>query len=304
MINSRIVYLATMIVAGTGALWGFYWFPVRQLAAMDLSGALGTLAITAAATTLLAPFALRQSKQLAQADPVGIASTALGGAAFMLYSVGFTYGRVAIVILLFFLTPVWSTLIGRFLLKQRATRQRIAVIAIGIAGLAVMLGANGTVPIPRNSGEWLGLLSGILWAIGSTGIKERSDLKPASAAFIFAAGACAGSLMLAPLLEPWPASIAFRNTVPIIGWTVFAGGTWWALSVASLMWATARLEPARVGILLMTEVFVGTLSAAVFAGESLTAMEIFGGALVLLAGILEVWPLKAKKGMVINTNMP
>jgi drug/metabolite transporter (DMT)-like permease len=69
-----------------------------------------------------------------------------------------------------------------------------------------------------------------------------------------------------------------------------AGGLWWGLSVASLMWATVRLEPARVGILLMTEVVVGAASAAILAAEHLSPLEIAGGALVLCAGILEVWP--------------
>jgi drug/metabolite transporter (DMT)-like permease len=62
--------------------------------------------------------------------------------------------------------------------------------------------------------------------------------------------------------------------------------------MAALMWAAARLEPARVGILLMAEVLIGTVSAAVLAGEALGAVELIGGALVLAAGVLEVWPVR------------
>mgnify|MGYP006994849489 CR=1 FL=1 len=58
------------------------------------------------------------------------------------------------------------------------------------------------------------------------------------------------------------------------------------------MWATLRLDPARVGILLMTEVVFGAVTAAILAGESLSTSEMVGGALVILCGLLEVWPTK------------
>jgi drug/metabolite transporter (DMT)-like permease len=209
----------------------------------------------------------------------------------MFYSVGFAYGRVAIVILLFYLTPVWSTLIARYVLGWRTPRLRMAAMAVGIAGLGVMLGADGRAPVPREAGEWLGLLSGMCWALATTGIRTRSRLEPAGAAFVFALGACLGTLALAPFLGSPPDWTALDTLAPVLGWAVFAGGLWWALSVASLMWATPRLDPARVGILLMAEVLVGTASAALLAGEHVSGPEMAGGALVLLAGVLELWPV-------------
>lgn len=296
MQSDRTTLLANLIVIGTGALWGFYWLPVRRLAELALPGGWGTLAIVAAATVLLAPAALTRRRGLTGADPLAVASVALGGAAFMLYSVGFAYGRVAIVILLFYLTPVWSTLIGRYVMGWPTPRLRPAAIVVGIAGLAMMLGAGGGLPVPRGAGEWLALISGMLWSVATTGIRTKPNLGVAEATFVFALGALAGALLLAPLLEPWPPGIAVDSLVPTIGWTLAAGGLWWGLSVASLIWATARLEPARVGILLMTEVLVGALSAAMLAGESLRALELAGGALVLCAGLLEIWPIQRKDG--------
>ncbi len=297
MINKQITFFATSIVVCTGALWGFYWLPVRKLAEIALPGAWGTLAISAAATILLLPLAIRRYRRLASTDPMALASIALGGAAFMLYSVGFAYGRVAIIILLFFLTPVWSTLIGRYVMGWKTPRLRIAAMVLGIAGLAVMLGSDGDMPLPKGFGEWLALISGILWSIATTGIRARSHLEPVESAFVFATGAFLGALLLAPFLEPLPSRNVLENIGQIFGWAFAAGGIWWALSVASLMWATPRLEPARVGILLMTEVIVGTMSAAILANESITRTEIIGGTLVLLAGVLEVWPIR-KKGIV------
>ena len=67
------------------------------------------------------------------------------------------------------------------------------------------------------------------------------------------------------------------------------GGAWGTLAIVA---AAARLEPARVGILLMAEVLVGVVSAAAIAGEQVGPLELAGGALVLAAGVLEVWPVR------------
>lgn len=294
MLTERITLLATAIVIFTGALWGLYWIPVRSLTEIGLPGAWGTVAITIAGALLLSPMAIIKRREFSQTAPLALASIALGGAAFALYSVGFVYGRVAIIILLYFLTPVWSTLIGRYVMGRRTTRLRVLSIVVGLAGLSVMLSANGELPLPRGAGEWMALLAGILWSIGTTGMNAKSNLGPVPSAFVFAVGAALTALVLTPFLEQQHINLPFDVWAKSLAIAFVTGGVWWGLSIASLMWATLRLEPARVGILLMTEVVVGVVSAALIAAEHLNSVEIIGGALVLCAGVLEVWPSRSQ----------
>jgi drug/metabolite transporter (DMT)-like permease len=283
--------LASAITLFNGMFWGVYWLPVRALAEMGLVGAWGTLAINVATAGALLPFAMMNWSRLRAADPLALASIALGGAAFALYSVGFLYGRVAIIILLWFLSPVWSTLIGRFVMGWPTPRLRYVAIVVGVAGLAMMLGADGQAPFPRGLGEWMSLVGGVIWSFSTTGIRAKSDVNPASAAFVFAVGATLATLALAPLLGPWP-YLAARHAANLIGLVLATGGLWWGASIAGLMWAATRLDPARVAILLMSEVLIGALSATLLASERLGALEVAGGALVVCAGLLEIWPLR------------
>lgn len=287
--------LASAIVLLTGIVWGVYWVPVRDLADRGLDGAWGTGAITLAAALVLLPFVLADKAALRGRDRVGILSIALGGAAFALYSIGFLYGKVALVVLLWFFSPVWSVLITRYLLRAQVPLLRLLAIAVGLAGLFIMLGGDGGVPIPGNLGEWMAFIGGLIWAFATAGMRLRSDVTPMPSAFLFALGAAVISLALAPVLEPVPA-IA-QGDLPVIAVQVLlTGGFWWVLSIAALMWAAVRLDPARVGILLMTEVVFGAVTAAIFAGESLSTSEMIGGALVILSGLLEVWPTRAGTG--------
>lgn len=289
MTPQQITRRASAITFATGAFWGLYWLPVRGLDALGLSGAWGTLAIACGALLLLSPVAWRARGTLAGTSRLALLSIMLGGAAFALYSVAFLYGRVAITILLYFLTPVWSVLIGRFVMGWPVAPMRLAAILVGLAGLGVMLSAEGTLPIPRSLGEWMGLAAGLLWSFGTTGMRSKSDLAPLPSAFVFAMGAALTALALAPILGPLPTPDAPIRAAAL---ALATGGLWWVLSTSALMWATVRLEPARVGILLMAEVLLGALTAAIFAGEHLHPLEIAGGTMVLVAGLLEVWPTR------------
>lgn len=286
-------FLASAIVLCTGVVWGVYWVPVRAIADLGLDGAWGTGAITLASVVFLLPFVWGKRRVFHDTGWVGVLSIALGGAAFALYSIGFLYGKVALVVLLWFFSPVWSVVIARFVLGWQVPRLRLVAIAVGLAGLFIMLGGEGTVPVPRSPGEWMAFVGGMIWAGATAGMRLKSQVPPLPAAFIFALGAMLTSVGFAPFLEPLP-------TVPAtdLAWVgvlvLVTGGLWWGLSIAALMWATLRLDPARVGILLMAEVFFGAATAAIFAGEHLSATEMIGGGLVILCGVLEVWPTRSR----------
>lgn len=287
--------LASAIVLITGIFWGIYWLPVRAIADLGLDGAWGTGAITLAAAAFLLPVVVTQAPRLRRANPVGLASIALGGAAFALYSIGFLYGKVALVVLLWFFSPVWSVLIAKYLLRWHVPRLRLVAIAVGLAGLFIMLGGDGGIPVPGSLGEWMAFIGGFIWALATAGMRLKSDLPPLPAAFTFALGAAVTSFAFAPFLEPIPV-IALSDLPLLTTQVLLTGGLWWGISIAALMWATLRLDPARVGILLMTEVVFGAVTAAILAGESLSASEMIGGALVILCGLLEVWPTKDESG--------
>jgi drug/metabolite transporter (DMT)-like permease len=288
-------FLASAIVLATGMFWGIYWLPVRAIADLGLDGAWGTGAITLAAVLFLLPFALAKKGTLREANLVGVASVALGGGAFALYSIGFLYGKVALVVLLWFFSPVWSVLIAKYLLRWQVPKLRLIAIAVGLCGLFIMLGGDGGIPVPGSLGEWMAFVGGLLWALATAGMRLKSQLPPAPAALLFALGAAVTSFLFAPFLEPVP-RVALSDLSTMVANVLLTGGLWWGASIAALMWATVRLDPARVGILLMTEVIFGAVTAAIFAGESLSPSEMIGGFLVILCGLLEVWPTKAESG--------
>jgi drug/metabolite transporter (DMT)-like permease len=65
--------------------------------------------------------------------------------------------------------------------------------------------------------------------------------------------------------------------------------------VYATMWGAPRLNPAVVGLLFMTEISVGAVTAAIWAGEPFGFREIVGVVLISAAGVTEsIWDLWLK----------
>ncbi|CCV16438.1 DMT family transporter [Mesorhizobium sp. STM 4661] len=269
-------------------MWGLYWIPARYVEASTGAGVWGTVYVVIVACVVLAPAAWRYRTSLYSSNRYALISTGLGGASFTLYAAGLLYGSVSVVVVLYYLTPVWSVLIARLWLKQETSLIRYAAIVIGIVGIFLVLKGNSTgIPLPHEVGDWLGLGGGILWSIASTGIYIHSRLDAYSSNFIFSVGAFLSAVLLAcvmgpPILETGH-SIDYGTGIPAI---IIIGVGWWAVALTGFLWAARLLEPTRLGIFMMTEVAAGAVSAALFAGEPYGVLMLVGTVLVVVAGLM------------------
>lgn len=286
--------IPSLAVVLTGALWGVYWIPARALDGTAMSGAWSTLVVTVMAGLLLAPVAVVRLRRLPLRAGGGLLAALLGGTAFGVYAVGLLYGKIAVVILLFYLTPVWSTLIERVWFGWPVSPPRYAAIALGLVGMALVLGRSAWLPLPADLGEWLGLAGGLLWSLASTAMLSGRRSGPPETAFMFAVGASLVAAVIALAMAPWPRLPAPDGAGTAAAWALATAAIWWCGSIMLLVWATQRLPPARVGILLMSEVVVGVASAAVLTGEAFGWREAVGGLMVVAAGFIEVWPSRPR----------
>ena len=89
------------------------------------------------------------------------------GMAFTLYSNGLVETTIVRATLLYYLTPIWSTLLGVIWLSEPLTKYRIIAIAVAFAGLILLLSNGNSSENPLNIGDLYSFLSGIFWAIGA-----------------------------------------------------------------------------------------------------------------------------------------
>ena len=279
--------LPAIAVALCGAMWGVFWVPLHWFASEGVGGAWVSLIFNGLAMLFALPW-LTQRKAWDGAMDQAVNGMLLG-TAFSLYTVSLVLTDVIHAILLFYLTPVWSTIAGWILFRERLSASRLLAMALGFAGLAAVLGVKDGIPLPRNWGDALALLSGMCWAAGTIRSFHRPSRKIALPVFGFAFGGFVSSAiilaiaaaMALPLAEPGHLG-AMLPWIVVLGLVIFVPPNFLVL------WAAQRIDSARVGILLMTEVLFGTLSAGLLSGQPFGLAEGIGTALIVSAGLIEV----------------
>ncbi len=271
-----------------GMMWGLYWIPVRYFVDQGLEGPWPGIVMYAAALFALTPVLWRTQKTLFRDWKALAQSGVFTGAAFSLFTISLVYTDVVRSILLFYLTPIWGTMLGYFFLKERLSPTRMLGLLCGLGGMFVVLGGEQGFPWPRNTGDWLALISGMTWALGTLGLYRASSVSVPGQVFAFLTGALILSLVSVPfgggLHSPIDQAETALSVLPVALLSVL----YTVPMIFLTIWPATQLTPARVGLLLMSEVVVGLLSAAMLSGEPFGVRELVGASLIVTAAFLEI----------------
>jgi drug/metabolite transporter (DMT)-like permease len=265
-------------------LWGTLWIPLRHLNAAGLGGPWATAASFILPLLVLLPFGLIRWRIILAGGWPLVQAGFLMAICVALYAEALLRGYVARVILLFYLTPVWSTLLAWVLLGDPITRTRIVTVALGLAGMSIVFGAGNGVPVPRTAAEWMGLLSGFCWGWSMVSLRRvahAAEFDKVFVQFLFV-GALFLLLTLVPGGRPWPVPTP-DVLLGSASWLLLFGLAWMPAVLWLTMFGGSRLDPGRVAVLLMLEVVVGLASAALLTDEPFGRRELVGAICIIAA---------------------
>ena len=276
-------------------LWGTLWIPLRQLDSAGLSGAWATTGGFMLPLLFLLPLGVVRWQRIVSGGRPLVTAGFVMAVCIALYAEGLLRGYVARVMLLFYLTPVWSTLLARFMLDEPVTRHRLVTIVLGLAGMFAVLGIGEGLPVPRTVAEWMGLLSGFCWGLSMVYIRRAqnsSDFDKMFVHFVFL-GVVFFLFTLIPGGRGWmvPTAAVFLRSA---SWLFAFGFIWMPAVIWLTMFGGSRLEPGRVAILLMLEIVVGLASAAALTSEPFGAREVLGALLIMSASGSELFGASAE----------
>jgi drug/metabolite transporter (DMT)-like permease len=280
--------LPSVALAFGAALWGLYWIPIRGIEQAGVAALWTGPTIFGASTLIFLPLlVLRFGIYVAHWRHILLPGL-LAGFAFALYIASLNLTDVVRAILLFYLSPLWSTLLGILMLQERLTGNRVVALVLAFCGLYIVLVVENGLPLPRNTGDWFALLSGLCWSIASVKLFQDGARLVLEKVITFVVCALFMSLLLV-LWQQGDLSGAPDVATLRAGW-------YWILLIAMLMlpitwltvWPATLLSPGRVGMLLLAEVLVGVISAGLLLDEPFGIRELSGAALIVSAGVVEV----------------
>lgn len=298
MPGTRDIHLPSLAILLSTVLWGTWWIPLRQLD--ELAG--GTIWLVAAGiwvpALLFLPIFIATGGRVLRGGSAVLYCAVFYGLSATLYAEGALRGNVARVILLFYLTTVWSTLLARVMLNEPITRARVVSIVLGLTGMWIVLGSNsgGLIPMPGSVAEWMGLTAGLCWALAMVYARKIGRIPVAEMAFPILC-CFAVSMMLVTIIpggRSWDMSLDVSFGVAV-AWVLLIGLIWHIPTAVLTLYGANDVEPGRISILLMMEVVIGVGSAALLANEIFGIREFLGSMFIVSASIAEFAPAFLRK---------
>lgn len=267
-------------------VWGVSWWPFRQLNALGLHSLWATGLAFGFSTIVITAWRPRAWRGLMHRPELGWLLIA-AGITNVAFNWGVMIGEVVRVVLLFYLMPVWSLLLGRWLLHETITRGALTRIGLAVAGALVVLWEPGTrVPVPAGLADWLGLAGGASFAFVNVLVRRHRDAPDDVRALAMFVGGFVVACAMAWALS----SAEFIAIPPAPRWDWIAGTA--ALAVAllagnlALQYGAARVPASVTAIVMLTEVLFAAVSSTALGGETLDPRTIAGGVMILGAAAL------------------
>ena len=280
--------IAIALAISAGA-WGIYWLPQRILADGGLTGGWGTISQMIIGVILLLPIALwRGIKKRGTGLELPFTGLLVGGG-FICYALSFLLTDVVRALILFYMTPIWTTIFEILFLKKKPGWQRAITLSLALGGLWIVFSKNSVIPLPENAGDWIALVGGAIFAGGMIRLEvvKTDGVFPIIFSFFFygALFNILAGFFLADYLGEMPDFEAFISmSMFLIILSVF----YFIPTGIVILWSPSKLGAGLCSILFLSEIVVGVISSSILTDESFGWREIVGSSMIVIGGILAV----------------
>ena len=269
-------------------IWGVSWWPFRELQGLGLHPLWATALVYGLVLALLLTRFASTLPQFARHPGLWALAIASG-----FTNVGFnwavTVGDVVRVVLLFYLMPAWSVLVGWLLLGEKPTLGSLLRLVLAMAGVLVVLKTpESPWPIPSSLPDWLALAGGLSFAITNAYLRKLgSEGEVPSEARMLAMFGGGAVLASGAALVGMSQGIVTTPALALSGvWLVLGLSAAFLICNACLQYGASRLPGSTTALVMLTEILFASGSAAWLGTAEFTPRILWGGGLILLAALL------------------
>lgn len=277
----RTLAIGSLVYAAT--LWGLVWYPYRLLNEAGVGGVASSF-VTYAVPLLALGWLHGRALRRARARWMWL--TALGLAAGwtnLAYVLAVLQGEVVRVLLLFYLSPLWTVLFSRFLLHEKLNRAGWAVMALAAGGALAMLWQPGDWPLPANRAEWLALSAGVMFAASNVISRHLDGVAEGAKSVSIWAGVAVLTLIG---LWLYPGELDFTEHA---GWNVWLLLIGVGLLIGSMTYAVqyglARVPANQAIVIFLSELVVAAIAAYFLSDERMGLQEWVGAIMIITASL-------------------
>lgn len=291
--SSRTVVWPALALVFNALVWGLSWWPFRQMQSHGLHPLWATVLVFALCTIVITCWRPRAVQEVLRTPALWVLVLAAGttNAAF---NWAVSIGDVVRVVLLFYLMPLWTVLLARWILGEPLTMRAALQVLLALTGAATVLWPEALpeapwwqyLPLPRNLAEALGVLGGFTFALNNVMLRKEANRSEAARGWAMFFGGVLVAGVLAALLT-WLGTVSAPPSLSSswMGYALVLTLLFLASNMA-LQYGAARLPAHVTAVVMLSEVVFASASAALLGAGELTPRVLIGGGLIVAAALL------------------
>lgn len=281
--NSQTNSLAVIALLISSTLWGIIWYPLRLLEGQGLDGVTTSLVMYVAASMVGLFWLKGLGKAWAEQPRQLLLIMLLSGWTNIAFVLAVLDGHVLRVLLLFYLSPLWAVLLGRWFLCEHIGLNGAVTLVVAMAGAGFMLWQPEAGTLwPQSAADWYALTAGMSFAALNVTVRGADSISPsckANAAWWGVVILAAAWLWLGDIMLP-----AAMGEVYL--WAALLGIGGIVVMTLTVQYGVTHLPVQRSAVILLFELVAGAISAQLLADEPVLLQEWLGGGLIVLAGYM------------------
>jgi len=282
-------YIAVLGLLFGAVCWGIIWYPYRLMAEAGISGAVSSFYTYCMATAIASIFCVKYWRSFFKLSPSIIWLAIVAGWTNLAYVLAVIDGEVMRVMLLFYLSPLWTLILAHFWLKEKTQFAGCIAIAVSLLGAFIMLyePSVSSLPLPKNTSEWLALSSGIGFSLSNVITRQATHLTVRAKSFAVWVGVLLVSLVFilaTKVTFPTPQSFSALQLVYMLAATLL-------LMVATLVvqYGVTKMAATQASVLFVFELVVAAIASYYLAHETMAMNEWIGGGFIMAAAIFATY---------------
>lgn len=257
------------------------WYPYRSIDGAGINGVVATMTTYGVSFVLGLFLFRRQWREVKMSWWFPLIALAAGGCNLG-YVLAVLNGEVMRVLLLFYMSPLWTVLLSALLLQERLDAVGAGVIALSLCGAVVMLWHPELgLPWPQRNAEWIGLAAGFMFALNNVLIRRTGELSIEVKSMVSFLGVVLCGFLVLPFMSALPSAALLESQLPLM---VVIGLVLLAVNLV-VQFGLTHINANRASVILLFELVVAALASWWLAGEEMSLREWTGGVLIVVASL-------------------
>lgn len=265
-------------------VWGIIWYPYRLMANAGVSGIYSSFYVFILTIAIALPYFFITKKKVPIWSKDFWLLALVAGYTNISYVLAVIDGEVVRVMLLFYLSPVWTIFLAHFMLNEDTQKRHYIAVFISLIGAFIMFWEPDYLIHLDSKSDWLALSSGLGFAITNVMTRKHEHMTVNQKALAIWLGVIVVAMICIMFDKNALPTLDFFR--PVDAAIMMAIALSLFLSTLLVQFGVTQIKAVEASSFFLFEIVVAAISSYFLVGESIAFNEWLGGIFIITGVIL------------------